>query len=106
MAAHLGVGQRYLPGKAAQGGMVAPVAWQLDVWRHTISAAALTCALLQSWHKLRPAVLHSIWAAFQIAQASRLTQPKFYFYFCEREILTTRSNDNNLKEMSLPSSSS
>ena len=32
MAAHLGVGQRFLPGQAAQGPMVAPVAWQLDVW--------------------------------------------------------------------------
>ncbi len=32
MAAHLGVGQRFLPRQAAQGPMVAPVAWQLDVW--------------------------------------------------------------------------
>ncbi len=32
MAALLGVGQRFLPGQAAQGPMVAPVAWQLDVW--------------------------------------------------------------------------
>ena len=32
MAAHLGVGRRFLLGKAAQGPMVAPVAWQLDVW--------------------------------------------------------------------------
>jgi len=31
VAAHLGVGQRFLPGQAAQGPMVAPVAWQLDV---------------------------------------------------------------------------
>ncbi len=29
---HLGVGQRFLPGQAAQGLMVAPAAWQLDVW--------------------------------------------------------------------------
>jgi len=32
-------------------------------------------ALLQTWHRLRLAVLHSIWAASQIAQASRSTQP-------------------------------
>ncbi len=32
-------------------------------------------ALLQTWHRLRLAVLHSIWAASQIAQASRPTQP-------------------------------
>ena len=32
MAALLGVGQRFLPGQAAQGPVVAPVAWQLDVW--------------------------------------------------------------------------
>ena len=32
MAALLGVGQRFLPGQAAQGPMVAPAAWQLDVW--------------------------------------------------------------------------
>ncbi len=32
MAAHLGVGQRFLPGQAAQGPVVASVAWQLDVW--------------------------------------------------------------------------
>jgi len=31
-------------------------------------------ALFQTWHRLRLAVLHSIWAASQIAQASRLTQ--------------------------------
>ncbi len=31
-ATHLGVGRRFLPGQAAQGPMVAPVAWQLDVW--------------------------------------------------------------------------
>jgi len=29
VAAHLGVGQRFVPGQAAQGPMVAPVAWQL-----------------------------------------------------------------------------
>ena len=32
-------------------------------------------ALLQTWHRLRLAVLHSIWAASQIAQATRSTQP-------------------------------
>ncbi len=32
-------------------------------------------ALLQTWHRLRLAVLHSIWAASQIAQASQSTQP-------------------------------
>ena len=32
VATHLGVGQRFLPGQAAQGPMVAPAAWQLDVW--------------------------------------------------------------------------
>jgi len=32
-------------------------------------------ALLQTWHRLRLAVLHSIWAASQIAQASRSIQP-------------------------------
>ena len=32
-------------------------------------------ALLQTWQRLRLAVLHSIWAASQIAQASRSTQP-------------------------------
>ena len=32
-------------------------------------------ALLQAWHRLRLAVLHSIWAASQIAQATRSTQP-------------------------------
>jgi len=32
MAAHLGVGWRFLLGQAAQGPMVAPVAWRLDVW--------------------------------------------------------------------------
>ncbi|KAA6430032.1 MAG: hypothetical protein FRX49_00463 [Trebouxia sp. A1-2] len=31
-------------------------------------------ALLQTWHRLRLAVLHSIWAASQIAEASRPTQ--------------------------------
>ena len=32
-------------------------------------------ALLQTWHRLRLAVLHSIWTASQTAQASRPTQP-------------------------------
>jgi len=32
-------------------------------------------ALLQIWHRVRLAGLHSIWAASQIAQASRSTQP-------------------------------
>ncbi len=32
-------------------------------------------ALLQTWHRFKLAVLHSIWAASQIAQASRPTQP-------------------------------
>ncbi len=32
-------------------------------------------ALLQTWHRLRLAVLHSIWAASQIPQASRSIQP-------------------------------
>ncbi len=32
-------------------------------------------ALLQTWHKFRLTVLHSIWTASQIAQASRPTQP-------------------------------
>ncbi len=32
MAAHLGVVKRFLPRQAAQGPMVAPVAWQFDVW--------------------------------------------------------------------------
>ena len=32
-------------------------------------------ALLQIWHRLRLAVLHSIWTASQIAQASQPTQP-------------------------------
>ncbi len=32
VAAHLGAGWRFLPRQAAQGPMVAPVAWQLDVW--------------------------------------------------------------------------
>ena len=32
-------------------------------------------ALPQTWHRLRLAVLHSIWTASQIAQASRPTQP-------------------------------
>ncbi len=127
-----------------QGPMVAPAAWQLDVWSlqrayigravpaqancpfsccinpsrpQTISHLFITCpvaatvidwlcrlwqamtgylpvisaasllaadtpseqlpsdALLQTWHRLRLAVLHSIWAASQIAQASRSTQP-------------------------------
>ena len=31
MAAHLGAGERFLPGQAAQGPMVAPVALQFDV---------------------------------------------------------------------------
>ena len=31
VTAHLGAGQRFLPRQAAQGPMVAPVAWQLDV---------------------------------------------------------------------------
>ncbi|DBA91326.1 TPA: hypothetical protein ACH3X2_003973 [Trebouxia sp. C0005] len=50
-----------------------------------VSAASLLAAdtpseqlpsneLLQTWHRLRLAVLHSIWAASQIAQASRPTQ--------------------------------
>jgi len=34
-------------------------------------------ALRQTWHRLRLAVLHSIWVAFQIAQASRSTQPSY-----------------------------
>jgi len=34
-------------------------------------------ALLQTWHRLRLAVLHSIWVASQIAQASRSTQPSY-----------------------------
>ena len=32
-------------------------------------------ALLRTWHRLRLAVLHSIWAASQNAQATRSTQP-------------------------------
>ena len=32
-------------------------------------------ALLQTWHRIRLAVLHSNWTASQIAQASRPTQP-------------------------------
>jgi hypothetical protein len=32
-------------------------------------------ALLQTWHRLRLVVLHSIWTASQIAQASQPTQP-------------------------------
>jgi len=32
-------------------------------------------ALLRTWHRLRLAVLHSIWTASQIAQASQPTQP-------------------------------
>ncbi len=32
VATHLGVGWRFPPGQAAQGPIVAPVAWQLDVW--------------------------------------------------------------------------
>ena len=32
-------------------------------------------ALLQNWHRLRLAVLHRIWAASQIAQATRSTKP-------------------------------
>ncbi len=32
-------------------------------------------ALLQTWHRLRLAVLHSVWAASQIAQAPQSTQP-------------------------------
>ena len=32
MAALLGLDQRFLLGHAVQGPMVAPVAWQLDVW--------------------------------------------------------------------------
>ncbi len=32
VATHLAVSQRFLPGQAAQGPMVAPAAWQLDVW--------------------------------------------------------------------------
>ena len=119
--------------------MVAPAAWQLDVWSlqkalpaqancpfsccidpgqsQTISHLFITCpvaatvtdwlcrlwqamtgylpvvsvtsllaadlhseqlpsdALFQTWHRLRLAALHSIWAASQIAQASRSTQP-------------------------------
>ncbi len=34
-------------------------------------------ALLQTWHRLKLAVLHSIWVASQIAQASRSTQPSY-----------------------------
>ena len=37
----------------------------------TPSEQLLSDALLQTWHRLRLAVLHSIWAASQIAQASR-----------------------------------
>ncbi|KAA6418300.1 MAG: hypothetical protein FRX49_11809 [Trebouxia sp. A1-2] len=33
-------------------------------------------ALLQTWHRLRLAVLHSIWAASQIAQACRCNPPR------------------------------
>ncbi|DBA89963.1 TPA: hypothetical protein ACH3X2_004383 [Trebouxia sp. C0005] len=85
---------RFLPGQAAQGPLVAPVAHQLDVWGlqsamtgylPVVSAASLLAAdtpseqlpsneLLQTWHRLRLAVLHSIWAASQIAQASRPTR--------------------------------
>ena len=32
-------------------------------------------ALLQTWHRLRLAVLHSIWTASQIAQTNQPTQP-------------------------------
>ena len=32
-------------------------------------------ALLQTWHRLRLAVLHNIWTASQIAQASQPTRP-------------------------------
>ena len=32
-------------------------------------------ALLQTWHRLRLAVLHSIWAASQVAQHASATQP-------------------------------
>ena len=32
-------------------------------------------ALVQTWHRLRLAVLHSIWTASQIAQTSQPTQP-------------------------------
>ncbi|DBA67631.1 TPA: hypothetical protein ACH3X2_001367 [Trebouxia sp. C0005] len=52
---------------------------------YVVSAASLLAAdtpseqlpsdeLLQTWHRLRLAVLHSIWAASQIAQAGRPTQ--------------------------------
>ncbi len=34
-------------------------------------------ALLQTWHRLNLAVLHSIWVASQITQASRKTQPSY-----------------------------
>ncbi|DBA72828.1 TPA: hypothetical protein ACH3X2_010213 [Trebouxia sp. C0005] len=40
----------------------------------TPSEQLLSDEVLQTWHRLRLAVLHSIWAASQIAQASRPTQ--------------------------------
>ncbi len=42
-------------------------------------------ALLQTWHRLRLAVLHSIWAASQIAQVSRF----FWVFFWVRGELST-----------------
>ncbi|DBA69810.1 TPA: hypothetical protein ACH3X2_14309 [Trebouxia sp. C0005] len=65
--------------------------WLCRLWQAmtgylpVVSAASLLAAdtpseqlpsneLLQTWHRLRLAVLHSIWAASQIAQASRPTQ--------------------------------
>ena len=66
--------------------------WLCRLWQAmtgylpVVSAASLLAAdtpseqlpsdtLLQTWHRLRLAVPHSIWAASQIAQATRSTQP-------------------------------
>ena len=68
VAAHLGVGQRFLPG---QDPMVAPVAWQLDVWslqsihwQGHASATALFLAVSTSVN-LRPSATWSSQARLQ-----------------------------------------
>jgi len=66
--------------------------WLCRLWQamtgylHVVSVASLLAAdtsseqlpsdaLLQTWHRLRLAVLHSIWTASQIAQTGQPTQP-------------------------------
>ena len=55
-------------------------------------------ALLQTWHRLRLAVLHSIWAASQVTQHASATLFFFFFFFWvtgEMFILYRQSTDRD-----------